>query len=328
MIRRGDKVLAAVSGGPDSLALLTALVALREPIGFDLRAVYVNHGLRPAAARREAELVREMGKRWKVPAAVVRGPVRKFSGESPESAARRLRYNRLVSAAKKFRANRIALGHTADDQAETVLMWFLRGAGTAGLSGIPPVRRLSDGNGTKAGSLRIVRPLIDCSRKEVEEFLKGRGIRPLKDKSNRSKRFLRNRIRHELLPLLERRYSPTLRRHLAQMADLLREDRVWMEQEAQKRFSGTASLRNGKIRFDLRRMRAVPSALRRALLRLAVERLQGNCQGFSAEHWIGLERICLSGECRGLDLPHGFRAEIPIPRRSVDSVLILRRKEV
>jgi tRNA(Ile)-lysidine synthase len=317
MLRPGDKVLAGVSGGPDSLALLAALVALREPLKFTLRAAYVDHGLRPAAARREAKRVQEAGKRWNVPVLVLKASLRREKGESVESAARRVRYNLLGSAAKKWGANKIALGHTADDQAETVLMWLLRGSGMAGLSGIPPVRPM---NGKP--SPRIIRPLIGLTRAEGKELLKSHGIRPLTDESNASTKFLRNRIRHELLPLLERHYNPAIRRSLVQLSDLLREDLSWLDGMAKEAFSEGARSGKDNVRLDLRYLVAAPSGLRRALLRLAVERLQGDCHGFSAAHWLGLEKSALSGVCRGVDLPRRFRAEIVDGRW-----LALRRKK-
>ena len=316
MLKKGDRVLVGVSGGPDSLALLTALVALRKELGIPLFAAYVDHGLRPAACRRETEMVRAIGRRWGVPVRILKTVVKKSAGESLEAVARKARYDRLLELAKKLRCRALALGHTQDDQAETVLMWLLRGAGTAGLAGIPPVRQAG-------GALKIIRPLIRCSRLEVSGFLKAHGIRPCQDASNRSNRFLRNRIRRELIPLLEREYNPQLRRHLAQTAEILREDVQWLEKEAEEEFGRGARSRRNEVRLDRTKLRAVPSALRRGILRLAVQRLQGDCQGFAGQHWAALEGLLLNGQAKGMDLPHRFRAEAPEP-----GWLLLRRKKL
>ena len=305
MIGTGERVLVGVSGGPDSLALLSALVALRDQKKIILHAAYVDHGLRPAAARREAALVQRVGRMWGVPTHLLHRVVRKGKGESLESAARRLRYQALSSTARSHRCRVIAVGHTRDDQAETVLMWLIRGTGTTGLTGIPPIRRL-DGS-------RIVRPLLDCSRSQVDGYLRSQGIQPMQDQTNRSLRFLRNRIRHELIPLVERRYNRQLRKHLAQLADILREDLGWLGDQLKEGFLRMARPGMGVVRLDRQRLRSKPAALRRGILRLAVERLHGNCHGFGSRHWIALDQLLLNGTHRRMDLPHGLKAEVSTP---------------
>jgi tRNA(Ile)-lysidine synthase len=301
MFRKADKILVGVSGGPDSLALLTALVAFREGVRLVLRAAYVDHGLRPGAARRESDLVRRLGRRLGVPVTVLRRRVRRGRGESLEAAARRVRYHALAEMARRQGCSVLALGHTRDDQAETVLMWLLRGTGTTGLAGIPPVRQ--------EGHVRIIRPLLNSSREQVETFLQAHGIRPLHDRTNDSIRFLRNRIRHELIPLLERRYSPQLRRHLGTLATIVREDLDWMEGQVVKTVRQTARVEGRMIRLNRHRLKKVPPALRRGVLRWAVERLQGDRQGFSAWHWLALDHLLVHGTSKAMDLPHGFRGE-------------------
>ena len=300
MLKAGDRVLVAVSGGPDSLALLSALVALRPELRVTLHAAYVDHGLRPAAARREAVRVRQAGKEWGVPATVLKRPVRKGKKDSLESSARRARYEALRSLAGKIRARAIATGHTADDQAETVLMRILRGTGTAGLAGIPPVRA--------SGGVRIIRPLIGCTRSQVKEHLRSQGIRPLLDRSNLSPRFLRNRIRRGLLTRLEREFNPQIRSHLSRLAALAREEADWMALEAGRRFRRVARLRGDQVRLDRVLLRKEPPALRKAVLRLATERLQGSVQGFSMRHWEMLDALLLGRGKGAADFPHRFRA--------------------
>ncbi len=300
MLKTGDRVLVAVSGGPDSLALLSVLVALRGELKLTLRAGYVDHGLRPAAAKKEAALVKRLGLEWGVPVTVLRRAVRKGKKDSLEPSARAARYEALAGLASKLRAQVIATGHTADDQAETVLMRVLRGAGMTGLAGIPPVRAM--------GKLRIIRPLIHCTREQVMEHLRARGLHPKLDRSNLSPRFVRNRIRNDLLIRLEKEFNPQVRKHLCQLADLAREDQAWLAGEAGRRFRQTARVRGEKVRLDRAKLRKDPPALRRAVLRLAAQRLQGSVQGFSLKHWEMLD-VLLAGQGTGAaDLPHRFRA--------------------
>ena len=307
MLRPRDCVLVGVSGGPDSLALLSALVALRGTYRLTLRAAYVDHGLRPAAARqRESRLVKKIGRALGVAVNIVVRRVKRRKAESLEAAAREVRYAVLGEIARRYRCQAIALGHTADDQAETVLMWILRGAGTTGLTGIPPVRKIRVGTGSP---LRIIRPLIRCPRREIEEYLKAQGIRPLLDRSNLSHRFLRNRIRRDLLSTLEREYNTQVRKHLCDLADILREDLDWLRDEARRQFRQVATIGKAKIRLDRSRLRKLHPALRRAILRLAAERLQGNGQGFALRHWELLDRLLIEKDRGALDLPHGFRAK-------------------
>ncbi len=309
MLKFGDRVLAGVSGGPDSLALLSSLVALRDSFGLVLRAAYVDHGLRPAACRREAALVREMGRLWGVPVDVLGGKVRRSGGESLEAAARAVRYEVLAGLARRLRCSKIALGHTRDDQAETVLMWLLRGTGTTGLAGIPPVRALK--RSAAGRSVKIIRPLIESSRAEVEATLRDHRIRALQDSSNRSVKFLRNRIRHELLPLLERQYNPRMRDHLSRLAEILRADLDWIESQGKAAFRQLARVSKSRIRLDRIQMIRLPAALRRTTLRLAIEKLQGSRNGFSSRHWGMLEQRMMEKHPSPVDLPHGFRAEFP-----------------
>jgi tRNA(Ile)-lysidine synthase len=190
MLRGGEAVLAAVSGGPDSVALLDVLCALREPLRLTLTVVHVHHGLRPESDA-EADDVRRLCERLGVPCHVERITVRRGPPwDGLEAESRRTRHAAFERVARVAGATRIATGHTADDQAETVLMRLLLGAGPRGLGGMAPVRGL------------LIRPLIETRRGAIEEHLTVRGLAWAEDPSNRDPRFLRNRIRHDLLPFM------------------------------------------------------------------------------------------------------------------------------
>ena len=301
MIRRGDRILIGVSGGPDSTALLTALVAIRQKLDISLIAAYVNHGLRPVAARHEIQFVRKLGVLLGVPTAILSAKVGKKAGQSLEAQARQRRYEVLARCAQKHRCSAIAVGHTQDDQAETVLMWILRGAGMTGLAGIPPVRKCEE--------LNLIRPLIDCSRREVVGFLKSFSITPLKDRSNDSDHFMRNRIRRQLLPELEAHYNPKVKEHLAQLAGIVREEVQWLKAQVRRIFPKVARRAGSKIFIRRAQFRVLSAPLRKGILQEAVERLQGNCHGFALRHWEELDLLICKEGSRHIDLPHGFSGE-------------------
>src|SRR2546422_1031675 len=202
LLRPGDRVLAAVSGGPDSVALLSVLAALAPSWDLTLQAVHVNHGLRGAESDEDASFVAGFCDRLGVALAIERvtlvGPAGRRRGRSLQEQAREARYAAMVRVATALRMDKIALGHTADDQAETLVMWMLRGSGTAGLAGIPPSR----------GPL-VIRPLLDVGRAEIIAYLEAQGLPFRVDSSNAKPLYLRNRVRHELLPILKR-FNPQL----------------------------------------------------------------------------------------------------------------------
>ncbi|OLD40880.1 MAG: tRNA lysidine(34) synthetase TilS, partial [Nitrospirae bacterium 13_1_40CM_2_62_10] len=222
LLRPGDRVLAAVSGGPDSVALLSVLAALAPSWDLTLRAVHVNHGLRGAESDEDASFVAGLCDRLGVALAIERvtlaGPAGRRRGRSLQEQAREARYAAMVRVATALRMDKIALGHTADDQAETLVMWMLRGSGTAGLAGIPPSR----------GPL-VIRPLLDVGRAEIIAYLEAQGLPFRVDSSNAKPLYLRNRVRHELLPILKR-FNPGLLGVLKRQAEILREEDLCLDQ--------------------------------------------------------------------------------------------------
>src|SRR4029453_3784437 len=207
MLTRGETILVAVSGGADSVALLHILLELAPTFRLMLHVVHVDHGLR-AESVRDAEFVRALGVRLGVPVDVERVAV---GPGSVEAAARDARYAARGAWADRLGADRIAVGHSADDQAETVLMRLLDGAGVRGLAGIPPRRG------------RVIRPLIETRRQALRDALVTAGLDWVEDETNRDPKFLRNRIRHELLPLLAASYATDVVPSLARAAWRARE---------------------------------------------------------------------------------------------------------
>jgi len=211
-------VVIGVSGGPDSVALLHLLVELR-PDHFpdvELCAAHLHHGIRGAEADSDARFCGALAERLGLPFTERREsiPLRaKTRRQNEEAAGREARYDFLRNVAHRIDANRIATGHQSDDQAETIVMRIRRGAGPRGLAGIPYSRP-----DTADPRIRIIRPLLDCSREEVEEFLRNRNITSRLDRTNRSPEYLRNRVRHSILPALQRRWPGPLKSHLLTLA--------------------------------------------------------------------------------------------------------------
>jgi tRNA(Ile)-lysidine synthase len=221
MLSGGERVLVGLSGGPDSVCLLHILSELRDDFNLTLLPIYIDHGLRPEERDAEIDFCRSLSDSLDIPFAVKEVDVRDFSereGFSIQEAARILRYGAFEDYAYSMDADRIATGHNADDQAETVVMRLLRGSGAKGLSAIPPVRG------------KIIRPLIETGRQEIEEYLEKKGLRYLIDSSNLKKDYLRNRIRTDIMPLLSK-YNPNIINTLGRTAEILREEDEHMEKQ-------------------------------------------------------------------------------------------------
>jgi tRNA(Ile)-lysidine synthase len=291
MLKGGERVIVAVSGGPDSLALLYVLRDLSEVWGLTLHVAHFDHRLRPGSAA-DAAFVGRVARRLGLPITTgSASPELPSAGHSPEEAARERRLFFLETVADAVAADRIATGHTLDDQAETVLMRLLLGAGPRGLGGIPPVR----------GS--YIRPLIDRRRAETEAYCRSRRLRPRRDPTNDDPALLRNAIRSEVLPFLTARVNARLPDALARAADVLREEDAVLDELAAA--SLEPSRQDREIRLPLDALNGLPLALRRRVLRHAVEQPVGFTH---VEQLIELAAKGRSGDA--LDLPQGLNARL------------------
>jgi len=293
LVRPGDRVLVAVSGGPDSVALLHALTLLRPEYGLALHVCHVHHGLRPEADR-DAQFVERLAARLGCPITVERVAVTLGSGRSPEQAARVARYAALARAARVFDASRIALGHTADDQAETVLMRVLQGAGPRGLAGMLVRRGL------------LVRPLLDVDRATVLAHLATHGLPSVEDATNRDPRFLRNRIRHELLPLLAAHAGPRIGQALRRVGRASREAVEALDALLRPRAAGLLRPGPGGWAIDLAALRELPAGAVKVLLRIAILEVAP-----AGELRAGLRSAHLTALCALLESPLGARVRLP-----------------
>ena len=258
----GARVAVAVSGGSDSVALLHLLVALQAGGGFRVAGLaHVHHGLRGASADADERFCRAMAESLALPAIVERVDVRTRAmreRRSLEDAARTMRYEALARAARALGADRIAVGHTRDDQAETVLLKLLRGAGTGGLAGIHPRRGA------------VVRPLIDSARDELRAWLDAHGIRFVEDETNTDVSLKRNAVRHRLMPVLREHFGPSVAGALARHADVAREDDSTLSEAAAAISSRAMETGPTEVSLDWRALSDVPPAMRRRVVRTAL----------------------------------------------------------
>ncbi len=256
MLASGGRVAAAVSGGPDSVCLLHVLLEFAPRLGFTVAAVaHFNHQLRGEASEEDERFVAALAERHGV-AFLCERAVAAEAGGNLEQSARRARqafFSRLI---RDGVADRVATGHTSDDQAETVLFRLLRGSGLAGLAGILPV--------TREG---LIRPMLDVTRAEVEQFMRGRGIVWREDASNQDARFARNRIRHSLLPQFAREWNPRVSVTLAHLADLAREEEQWWQEEISRLAQEMLIPAQGGIEVDAGRLATLPRAVARRVIR-------------------------------------------------------------
>ena len=272
MLEPGQRVGVAVSGGADSVCLLHLLLELAPSMEWRLTVLHLDHGLRGDESRADAAFVRRMAEALGLPF-VLREADLSGAGDNLEQAARRARMAFFREAIAEGAVDRVAVGHTRSDQGETVLYRFLRGSGTAGLAGIRPV--IAPG---------IVRPLLYIGRAEIEDWLRSRAIPWREDSTNASTRFARNRIRHSLLPQLEREWNPALPDVLAHTAEWARAEEEYWVDEIERLAERVLEERGGAILVRAAVFSTLPAAVARRLVRHAIERARGGLRSIDFRH--------------------------------------------
>jgi tRNA(Ile)-lysidine synthase len=290
MFHHGERLGVAVSGGADSLCLLHALLALQPEFALDLSILHVDHNLRGPESRADAQFVHNCAQHLGLPFHLTTLALDLGSGNL-EQEARRARHGFFLGLIRSGVVQKVALGHTRSDQAETVLFRLLRGAGSAGLAGIRPV--------TSSG---LVRPLLQVTRLQVEGWLKERSIAWREDSTNQELRFNRNRIRRQLIPQLEAEWNPALPETLAQTADwALEEERYWSGEIPRLltpdwvRFAKTP----GAAVLDTNRLNHLPVAVARRVIREVVNRVKDDLLGVSFAHVEAIRQLAASAEGSG-----------------------------
>jgi tRNA(Ile)-lysidine synthase len=302
LISPRDTVLAAVSGGPDSVCMLHVLLSLREEFGFDVKVAHLDHRFRGDESRGDAEFVSDLASRLGVPSIRGEENVPRFvlsHSMSKQDAARMIRYRFLVRVSKLEYCQRIATGHNADDQAETVLMRLLRGAGPEGLAGIP----------VKRGD--IIRPLLGVWRDEVEGYLARHGLPSRVDSSNLEPVYLRNRVRSELLPALSE-YNPAIARALTNLGTIMADVSAHFEALTDRALTEVVrSARVGQFALDLGKLSGYDEASRRYIFRRVFELLRPDLAPLPFHHVENLMSLVRRDEVGvSVELPDGAQARL------------------
>ncbi|MCP2620099.1 tRNA lysidine(34) synthetase TilS [Candidatus Aminicenantes bacterium AC-334-K16] len=272
LIQRGDKILLAFSGGVDSSALLHLLLSLQEEWRFVLYLAHFNHKLRPEANEEEA-FVRQRAEQLQLPLFVQQVDVRQKASRQRanlEETARFWRYKFLEEKALEIGGAKIATGHNLNDQIETFFLRLFRGTGPLGLGGMKPV--MAD---------RFIRPLIEISRREIEAYLRENKIPYRVDKSNFDRKFLRNKIRADLIPYLEKEFDPALLRHINTLMSILREEEEILNELAKSRAEELITEEEGMLQLDRPALLALSPALGRRVVREYLRRIKGDLRGFT-----------------------------------------------
>ena len=307
LLQERAPLLVAVSGGPDSLALLSILGALRQQYPLRLHVAHLNHGLRGPEAEEDARYVQEVSSRLGVPLTIESADVGSFRLRhrlSWEAAAREVRYSFLSRTAKAVGASVVALGHTADDQAETVLLHLLRGTGLQGLRGMLPFSRWRSSDGFQ--KIALARPLLEVTRRETEAFCLASGLTPRYDSSNLEDRFTRNRIRRELIPLLKQ-HNPSIQKALVRLAQTVSRDLAYIDEAVQEAWPGIVSAEPWGLRLRRDAFLALHPSLQAHLLRRAWEELKGETAGLTFVHMEGMLELTKKAAGGSLSLGRELR---------------------
>ncbi len=315
LIRPNDVILVGLSGGPDSVALLHVLTALKRRLKLKIHAVYVNHQIRPKAASQEEKFCEKLCQKLRIPFVVVSESVPAFAQEEGiglEEAGRLVRYHTFDLLSKTLNCTKIAVGHHQDDRVETILFRLFRGTGPTGLVGIP----------VKRG--QVIRPLYDVSKAEILTYLKRHKVAYRVDSSNANEQFRRNYIRHSLLPAVRKRLNPSADKAILRLSEILAAEEGYIKQVAGQYSTRLVSRTpGGKIQLALSRYPQYDLWLRRRLLRYCLEHVIGTDAGVDWETVERLDSFCLNPMSRPVMLSGRVSAE------HVDGKLVLfvRRKQ-
>ncbi|MDO8489532.1 MAG: tRNA lysidine(34) synthetase TilS [Candidatus Omnitrophota bacterium] len=296
LIKEGEKILIGVSGGPDSLTLLLQLAGLKPKMRIALHVAHMDHGLRMNSAA-DALFVERLSKKLNIPVTVNRlSPKLIQKKGSLEEICREARLDFFIKTAKKIKADKVALGHNLDDQAETVLMRLLRGTGLSGLSGISVNRKIR--------GITFIRPLLEIPRDQINKYLKIKKLKACLDQTNKEDLFFRNKIRHKLIPLLKNKFNPNIVEILSHLAESSSYDYEYLIQAAQRSLGGNNS------RLNLKKIMKLHPAILRLKIRQSIASIQGDTRRIGFKHIKEIEDL-LSNRPTGsiVDLPKGISVQ-------------------
>jgi tRNA(Ile)-lysidine synthase len=302
--RCSQPLIVAVSGGPDSMALLLLLSELRKPLGLNLHVAHLDHGLRGRESQEDAQFVKGVATRLSIPVTLGQEYVESYRTTrrlSLEEAAREVRYSFLSKVAAAQQADTIVLGHTADDQAETILMHLLRGSGLAGLAGMSSLARWPSSHNEQ--SVSLMRPLLEIRRVETVTYCLWKEITPREDPTNLSLQFTRNRLRADLIPRLES-YNPKFQEALLRLSRSASQDQAYILEEAVQAKNRLASDSGDGITIERNGFAALAETLKRHLLRLVYEEIKGSSHGLEHRHLEEMVKLATTSTGKEIDLPN------------------------
>ncbi|KPU42760.1 tRNA(Ile)-lysidine synthase [Oxobacter pfennigii] len=303
MLNKGDRIVAAVSGGPDSMALLHILYTLKDKYNLYIHGAHLNHMLRGEEADQDCEYVKEFCRKRSIPLSIGFEDVElmaKKQGISLEEAGRVARYKLFDDVAKEIKASKIALAHNMNDQAETVFMRIMRGTGLDGLGGIKPVR---DGI--------FIRPLLFTLREDIEKYCREHDINPRTDSTNLEPLYLRNKLRLQLIPYIRENYSSNIESLISSMAELLREDSEFLEEHVKNIYNEICTQNEGKVSINIDSLKEQHSSVKKRIIRKAIENVKGNLNAIESKHIELLLSIIHNGMTgAAVELPGGIKGII------------------
>ena len=284
LIQDGDNLVLGVSGGQDSLAMLYVLAELKnEEINFDFSVAHVNHLIREEA-KQDEEFVKETCKNLGIKFFSKSIDVKQIAHNKKmgvEEAGRASRYEFFDEIAKKTNANKIAIAHNSKDKAETIIMNLLRGTGISGLKGIEPIK-----------NEKYIRPLIECSREEIENYCKEKNLQPRIDKTNFDNTYTRNKIRNIVIPYVEREFNPNIVETLNRLSELVREEDIYINKQVEKVYSEIVQQEKPHIILDLKKFNSQETVIKSRVLLYTITKVLGNCQGISKIHIEDIIKLC------------------------------------
>ncbi|OGO00748.1 MAG: tRNA lysidine(34) synthetase TilS [Chloroflexi bacterium RBG_13_51_52] len=312
LVSPGERLVVAVSGGPDSVCLLYILSSLQKELGLELHVAHLNHQLRGKESAVDAKYVARLAKRLGISATIASRDVKSYWQQrrlSLEEAAREVRYSFLAAVAQEEGAVKVAVGHTSDDHIETVLMHLIRGSGTRGLRGLLPVNKLK----VSGNSLTVIRPLLCLSRQDTIAYCRAHKLKPRLDASNLAPQPLRNKVRHHLLPEL-RKYNPQIDRALFRLSRTASDDFDFVEAEARRLMKNIIKRDKNSVVINKKSFLALTPALQRHLLRLSIESLLGNLKDIEAGHIEDIIEALAKPAGKVIGLPFGINFTIEYDR--------------
>ncbi len=302
---RSGTLLMGISGGPDSVCLLHILTLLQSSFGLDLHVVHLNHQLRGIESDADAAYTADLAVRLGLTCTIESRDVREYQNEtrcSLEEAAREVRYGFFAEVAERIGAGAVAVGHTADDQAETIIMHLIRGTGLSGLQGMRPIFEWGLPEGR---SLTVVRPLLEITREETQFYCDTTGLFPRLDSSNSSPEYLRNRVRAEIMPKLAE-YNPNIVEGLTRTAHLIAEDVSYLDEQVRLVFESVVEEAHEGVVMDNRAFAELSPALKRHLLRMVLGQLVGSLRDIEMVHIEAIMETLSHPAGKELSLPYGF----------------------